>query len=197
MKKIFEISAVIGVLLFLIPTAAIAYPMDKLYSDANTYNIDTSYRISDKGQTLPVNDYSLLKPVRVRTTCANQIHKQKTYLSGGYPIVDVPPRKSILLKGIWGYAGDNESDGYLIGKIIRNHRAGVFRGFYNTTNNETRGRIFGVMKHGYFNGRVVTPDGENCRIVGIYKINKEDRSFKLRWMTPHKTGWAIAKILKL
>jgi hypothetical protein len=51
------------------------------------------------------------------------------------------------------------------------------------------------MKRGYFNGRVVNPDGVSIKITGLYKINRETKTFKMHWMVPHCSGWAVAKII--
>ena len=111
------------------------------------------------------------------------------------PKKDTMPKKYVKLRGIWGFTGDNESDGYFGGQLSRRGRFTVFKGLYNKTDNESYGKVFGIMKRGYFNGRVVTPDGKSCKITGLYKINRENKTFKMRWMTPHSTGWAIAKII--
>jgi hypothetical protein len=115
--------------------------------------------------------------------------------NNGEPTADVPKKNFAKVRGIWGFAGDNESDGYFGGQLIKNRRVVIFRGVYNTTDNESYGKVVGIMKRGYFNGRLVTPDGEKCRITGLYKIDKENKTLKLRWMTPQKMGWAVAKII--
>jgi hypothetical protein len=51
------------------------------------------------------------------------------------------------------------------------------------------------MKKGYFNGRVITPEGEKCHITGLYKFDRENNTIKMKWMTPHNSGWAGAKIV--
>jgi hypothetical protein len=101
----------------------------------------------------------------------------------------------IKVRGIWGDSGDNESDGYFGGYLKRRGRLGVFKGLYNLTGNETKTKIFGVMRHGYFNGRIITVDGNKCHIVGLYKIDKDNQLLKLRWMTPFGNGWGVGKII--
>lgn len=49
------------------------------------------------------------------------------------------------------------------------------------------------MKKGYFNGAIVTPNGERARITGLYTHDTDNKTFKLRWMTLHVAGWAAAK----
>ena len=105
------------------------------------------------------------------------------------------PQKKVVLRGIWGHSGYNESDGYFGAEITRRNRVGVFKGLYNTTGNESKTRILGIMRHGYFNGKIITEDGGKCPITCLYRINRENQLFKLRWMTPHGNGWAVARII--
>lgn len=98
----------------------------------------------------------------------------------------------VKVRGIWGHAGDNESDGYFGGKITRRERVAVFKGVYNETGNKNRTQIIGIMKRGYFNGKIVTEDGQ-YRITGLYKV--ENNLLKLRWTTAHANGWAVARII--
>jgi len=101
----------------------------------------------------------------------------------------------IKVRGIWGHAGDNKSDGYFGGYLTRRGRFGVLKGLYNLTGNETKTRIFGVMKHGYFNGKIIKDDGTKCHVIGLYKVDKEERLLKLRWMTRLGNGWSVGKII--
>ena len=119
--------------------------------------------------------------------------KDRSQLNNGAPSSEAPEKKFAKIRGIWGFAGDNESDGYFGGRLIKNRRVLVFRGVYNKTGNESYGKIIGIMKRGYFNGRLVTPDGEKCKITGLYKIDRENKTLKMRWMTPHQMGWALAR----
>ena len=80
-------------------------------------------------------------------------------------------------------------------RITQRNRVGVFNRLYNMTGNESKTRIVGIMRHGYFNGKIITEDGGKCPGTGLYKINRENQVFKLRWMTPHGTGWAVARII--
>ena len=80
-------------------------------------------------------------------------------------------------------------------RITLRNRVGVFNRLYNMTGNESKTRIVGIMRHGYFNGKIITDDGDKCPVTGLYKINRENQLFKLRWMTPHGTGWAVARII--
>jgi hypothetical protein len=106
--------------------------------------------------------------------------------------IDEEPPGYVLFRGKWGYSDDNESDGYLEGKIIRRERGYVLKGRFNFIGNESEGTIQGIMKRGYFNGRVTL--GGKSRITGLYKVDMEKHILKFRWMTPSETGWAVAKI---
>jgi hypothetical protein len=102
--------------------------------------------------------------------------------------------KRLVLRGIWGFQGDNSSDGYLGGHLIRYPRFMVFKGLYNTSNNVEKTRLVGMLRNGYFNGRILVNNNTICPITGFFRIDREQRLVKLRWMTPHQTGWAVANI---
>jgi len=165
MKKIYGILVAAGILLAMIPVSAMAYS-------------DTEF--------VP---YAMEQ----ENTYVEQLDEQQVYTADEPP--DDGPQKKVVLRGIWGHAGDNESDGYFGARITRRNRVGVFNGLYNTTGNESKTRIVGIMRHGYFNGKIITEDGGKCPVTGLYKINRENQLFKLRWMTPHGTGWAVARII--
>ncbi len=165
MKKIYGILVAAGILLAMIPVSAMAYS-------------DTEF--------VP---YAMAQ----ENTHVEQLDKQQLYAADEPP--DDGPQKKVVLRGIWGHAGDNESDGYFGARITRRNRVGVFNGLYNTTGNESKTRIVGIMRHGYFNGKIITEDGDKCPVTGLYKINRENQVFKLRWMTPRGTGWAVARII--
>lgn len=165
MKKIYGILVATGILFAMIPVSAATYPAN------------------DFGQDVAVQEKAgFLQQIR-----------QQPRTDMGASTADAP-QKYVKVIGIWGYTGDNESDGYFGGRITRKGRFGVLRGLYNVTGNESKGKIVGIMKRGYFNGRLTTSNGSKCHITGLYKIDKENHLLKLRWMTPHKSGWAIAKI---
>ena len=106
---------------------------------------------------------------------------------------DVTIPESVRIKGVWGYMDDREPDGYFGGKITRKGRFAVFHGLYNETGSEERMHIVGIMKKGYFNGRITTDDG-SYRVTGLYRIDMEKHIVKLKWMTARKQGWAIGRI---
>ena len=165
MKNMYGILVAAGILFAMIPVSAMAYS-------------DTEF--------VP---YAMMQ----ENTYVEQLNEQQLY------IADEPPgngsQKKVGLRGIWGHAGDNESDGYFGARITRRNRVGVFNGLYNITGNESKTRIVGIMRHGYFNGKIVTEDGGKCPVAGLYKINKENQLFKLCWMIPHGNGWAVARMI--
>jgi len=166
MKKMYGVLIVVGTLLAMVPVTAMT-------DSVTEYDLDYMMQENAKLQ---------LK------------NRQQMRTVGGGPTDDAHQKK-IGLRGIWGHAGDNESDGYFGARITRRNRVGVFNGLYNATDNESKTRIVGIMRHGYFNGKIITEDGGKCPVTGLYKINKENQLFKLRWMTSHGNGWAVARII--
>jgi len=109
------------------------------------------------------------------------------------PDADVAPITGLRarFRGIWGDLDDNETKGYTRGVLGRRGRAGFLKGVYNTTDgNGSFGRVYGVLKHGYFNGKVITPKGNKVPITGFYRVNREKHVLHLQWMTPNRVGWA-------
>lgn len=108
------------------------------------------------------------------------------------------PGKYIKVRGKWGNAGDKEFDGYFGGRItLRNlengKRVGVFKGLYNKTGEPAENRIVGIMKKGYFLGKIIGDEGE-IKISGLYTIDREQHLLKMQWMVPRHAGWAVARI---
>jgi hypothetical protein len=111
---------------------------------------------------------------------------------------DAPDQRYLKLRGKWGFGKDKEFDGYFGGRITlrsteSGHRVGVFRGLYNKTGCDEKYSIVGIMKKGYFNGKVTTAEGV-CKCTALYTIDKENHLLKMQWMIPHQAGWAIARI---
>lgn len=107
------------------------------------------------------------------------------------PSSDKAPK--VKFRGIWGYAGDNETQGYVGGFLGRRERVGFLKGVWNTTDGSAKGGVAGILKRGFFNGKIVTEDGAR-RITGLYKIDREKQVLHLRWMTAYKVGWAHCQI---
>jgi len=193
MKKIAGMLVVAGLMLLVVPVTAMADPITEFDgSSAVCEEAGYAKQYKNKYGSLNTSDAGLVSEARIKN---RNLVRQRLY-NGEEPTQDAAPdNKYVKLRGMWDLAGDNESDGYFGGQITRRGRFAVFRGLYNKTDNETHGKIFGIMKRGYFNGGIVTPDGEKCRITGLYKIDRDNKTFKMRWITPHNAGWAVAKTI--
>jgi len=167
MKKICGILIAAGVLLAMVPIATMAYP--SVESDQDAIAQDQVALQQNNGVKSQLSDE---QQIDINT-------------SSGY----------VKIHGIWGYAGDNVSDGHFGGRIKKVKNVVHFIGMWNTTCNASKEKIVGVLNRGYFNGNVITPDGSKYRITGLYKVDKEKHLLKLRWMTAGKSGWAVGKII--
>lgn len=112
-----------------------------------------------------------------------------------YQNINVNCELKAEFEGEWGYAGDNETAGYIEGVVGRRGRFGFLNGEWNTIDNENSGDVLLILKKGFFNGRVTTEDGGAIPITGFYKFNLEEKTFNLRWMTPNKVGWCHGSII--
>lgn len=185
MRKIYGILAAAGILLVMLPVSVIAESGDEIDEDivgSNEYQCMYGNKIR-KYKNDDGIDYQWLYRNRLKK-CDTDIKPSS-----------VDPGFQVGLRGIWGYSGDNESDGYFGGIIERRNRFGLFKGVYNLSGNESKSRLVGVMRFGYFNGKIISHDGRKCHVTGLYKVEKEEQLFKLRWMTAHNDGWAVAKIV--
>ncbi len=185
MKKIY-VFVVAGILLGLIPAIAAADPISEADENEAVWE-EVSEELEYEKETLNA-DNRLIDSAKIKS-------KARLRLWGKAPINEECPKKYVKIRGVWGLSGDNESDGYFGARIERHGRFGVLKGLYNKTDNETFGKVFGIMKNGYFNGRVVSPSGESCKITGLYHVDKENNILKMRWMTRLNSGWAIGKII--
>ncbi len=192
MKKIIGMLVVAGIVLVMIPVSTIAEPITEIDEDAAICK-EAEYVKEYKDKYGPLNgdETELIGEAKIK----NRNLARLRLCNDDKPTQDAAPKKCVKLRGVWGLAGDNESDGYFGGRIFRRGKFAVFKGLYNKTNNESFGKVFGIMKRGYFNGKVVNPEGESCKITGLYKIDRENKTFKMRWITPHNSGWAAAKII--
>ena len=127
--------------------------------------------------------------ISIQATNTNKVVKTDTTL----PFSNDTSR--VKFRGIWGYEGSNETSGYLGGVLVKRERVVVLKGLWNTTDNMTKGNIVGILKRGYFNGRIITQNQTICRIVGLYRYDAENNLLHLRWMTAQQTGWAHCRIL--
>ena len=104
----------------------------------------------------------------------------------------------ITIRGKWGSGKDPDFDGNFGGRITARmtqtgKRIGVFRGLYNKTGEDEKYSIVGIMKKGYFNGKITIADGE-YKLTGLYYVDQENQLLKMQWMIPRNAGWAIARI---
>lgn len=132
----------------------------------------------DRDQTIPIQETNINKAGTTNTT-----------------ITLLNDTSQVKFRGIWGYEGFNETSGNLGGVLMKRERIVVLKGQWNTTDNITKGNIVGILKSGYFNGRIITQNQTKCRIVGLYRLDAENNLLHLHWMTAHQTGWAHCRIL--
>ena len=129
--------------------------------------------ISD--DSIESNQYQVLKQKRDNYKASNDGQSRPTF------------------KGIWGYLDDNQTQGYVGGYLGRRGRFGVLKGVWNTTDGSAKGGIAGIMKRGFFNGKIFTEEGRS-RIIGLYRVDRENQTFHMKWMTKNKQGWAHCQI---
>ncbi|RLF36084.1 MAG: hypothetical protein DRN00_03565 [Thermoplasmata archaeon] len=114
-------------------------------------------------------------------------------LLASIPLAASIPKRDIRVgfKGIWKEDGEK---GKFKGIIIHKGKINIMKGVWESINGTGRGKIVGIMKRGYFIGRICE-DGNKEPIVGLYKVNRDKKVIKMKWMTPTKEGIAIAKIM--
>jgi hypothetical protein len=186
MKKIYEILAVACILTIILPVTAIAEASDSdvdVDSEENELEIESTEALNEKDPVMVYDSSNCVsyKAGKIKDKYQSPRHKDLS-------------KRSVIFKGIWGFSGDNESDGYFGGKIVCGNRVRILKGFYNKTDNETKGRVIGILKNGFFNGKIIGPDGVKYSIVGLFRVNKEDKTLKMKWMTPYNSGWAAARL---
>jgi hypothetical protein len=104
----------------------------------------------------------------------------------------------VIVRGKWGNGSDPDFDGYFDGRITFRmtqvgNRIGIFRGLYNKTSEDEKYSLVGIMKKGYFIGKITTSDAQ-YKFTGLYYIDQENQLLKMQWMIPRNAGWAIAQI---
>jgi len=101
----------------------------------------------------------------------------------------------IKFRGIWGYDGSNETQGYVGGFVTKREKSVVLKGRWNTSDNTTKEKLVVILRNGYFHGRIIIGNETAYRIVGLYRYDQENHLLHLRWMTAQKTGWAHCRIV--
>ena len=176
--------AVAGILLVLVPVSAMADAGNGYKNSGEVEGpIQKQYKYNGSGPVMMQERAGFLNQCRYRYMNSN-----------GEPNQDAQ-RLRAKVRGVWGFSDDNESDGCFTAQIAKGLRAGVFRGVYNKTGSEDEGTIIARMRAGFFNGKITTPAGEEIRITGLYHINRDEQTFKLRWMTPGASGWADGELV--
>ncbi len=99
--------------------------------------------------------------------------------------------RQLSIIGKWGK--DKVTEGYFAATISRKDRVAVLRGVYNHTGEQERTKFIGIMKKGYFNGRIITDEG-GCKITGLYRVDTEQKVLRMQWMVPGSAGWAMARL---
>ena len=184
MRKVIGILTAAVVLLAMLPTAAVAMPSKQLPMEL------------EKTKSYPT--YLVAKQSYRRMSGSGEMQYVRQFREQRRIHQDASVNPKVRFRGIWGFAGDNESDGYVAGVITKGKHAARLRGVWNESNSsEKKGRVVGILKRGYFAGKVITGNGTAYRIAGIYKIDREHRLLKMRWIMPHCSGWTILKIGKI
>ena len=190
MKKIVGMLIVIGVVFCLLPATMMASPVE-IVDDESTEYLEADaveYKAKEKTQ------YDVAPSVVKTSQRVRNRYSYRNDNSDEAPQSGIANKKNVTFRGIWGLTDNNETNGYFAGRLIRRGRVGIMKGIYNTIDSEEKGKFIGIMKKGYFNGRIINPEGNISKITGFYHIDTEEGKLKLRWMTPNKTGWAIANL---
>ncbi|MEM0466525.1 MAG: hypothetical protein QXX20_02835 [Candidatus Thermoplasmatota archaeon] len=98
--------------------------------------------------------------------------------------------KPKVVEGTWGYLNDLEPRGTISGVIGRKHKLGILKAEFATYDNTTNGKILGIFKKGFFNGKILLPNDEPKRITGLYTVDTESQTASIQWMTIELFGWA-------
>jgi hypothetical protein len=147
----------------------------------------------NKLQALPMNGYQFAEK-HVLETATSKTLVSEDLVPGDDRTQGVETTSRVHFKGIWGLAEDNETKGYVGGILSKRNRFVVLKGVWNTTDSDAQGKVAGILKRGFFIGKVTNANGDSARITGFYRFNEEKQQFHLRWMTPYKLGWAYCRI---
>jgi len=175
MKKIYTIVLMIATLAVLIPTLVFA-----------------DETIIDNEDTYIQSDGNINEIIDIEEN--NELHDGITSSITKNNLIG----KQFQIRGKWGKARNEEIDGYFGGiltiKSTHNNRLyGIFNGKYNKTDENNNGELIGIMKNGYFNGKIISSDGE-IKVTGLYRIDRENQLLKMQWMVPFHAGWAVGRI---
>ena len=191
MKKTYTIVMMVVACAALIPTLVIAKDMFQMEPVNNEEYIDPVDVSFDDLDTVLLEDIDDDLPV---TTTEDSSEDDETadepYCNG---------KRYLKLRGKWGNGSDPEFDGYWGGRITyksgpRGNHVSIFKGLYNKTGEEPAGRIVGILKKGYFCGKIIDENGSSCKVTGLYRFDRENQLFQMQWMVPRHGGWAVARI---
>ena len=121
MKNLYKILIAAGVLFAMIPISTVANAIVDVEGDSSLSNVNNSFMKDESKKRL-------------------QAKKQINPYYAGKTSTDATPKKEVKFRGIWGFAGDNESDGYFGGKLLKRQRVMILKGLY-TTENESKGKL--------------------------------------------------------
>jgi len=191
MKKTYTIVMMVVVCAALIPTLVIAKDMfqikpinDEEYIDPVDFSFDDldTELLEDIDDDIPVPN--------AENSDEDDETDDEPYFRG---------KQYLKLRGIWGNGSDPELDGYWGGRITyksgpRGNHVGILKGLYNKTGEEPAGRIVGILKKGYFCGKIIDRNGSSCKVTGLYRFDREKQLFQMQWMVPKQGGWAVARV---
>jgi len=141
MKKICEMLVVAGILFTIIPVTAMAEAVDEGQDDLY-YENENELVVNAEECLLSVKPDGLTQSKYSQNQRLEMIKNRYNKLR-----CSVEPKISVKLKGLWGFADDNVSDGYFGGKIIFGQKGRIFKGAYNKSDNDTKGRIVGIFNY--------------------------------------------------
>ena len=197
MKKIYTIGMVVVVIAALIPTLVLA---EDVLNNQTVENgeyleyVDVSPFADIDAELLEAYDEEISS-----VDDEEYISEDETTDLPDFSDSDECSKKYLKIRGKWGNGKDREFDGYWGGRItLRTNqngiRVGVFKGLFNKTGDDEKQQLVGIMKKGYFNGKIIKEDGSETKLTGLYKIDRENKLLKMQWMVPHNAGWAIAHV---
>ncbi|HDO19868.1 MAG TPA: hypothetical protein ENG74_03985, partial [Thermoplasmatales archaeon] len=132
---------------------------------------------------LPLSAMAIPSLSANKSICSKSINRERLKMAYKHEW-----KHKVKVRGIWGYESNNNSSGIFAGVMTKTRKGIIlFKGIWKTDNNSSKGKIFGIMKKGYFNGRVIT-EGKVIPITGLYKVNREKRTIRMKWLMPNNYG---------
>lgn len=189
MKKIYSTILLIAVLSAVIPTLVLADEVINETPTAEAYikEMDTDDEVFTVVEDERDNDIFYDSSDESEKDTMDRFSSEK------------PGKKYVKIRGKWGAGKEKTPDGFWGGRIIlrtteEGKRFGVFNGLYNKTGSEEKHQLVGIMKKGYFNGKIINDDGKEIKLTGLYTFDRENKLLKMQWMIPQYAGWAAARV---